>query len=141
MRRPGKHTRRRFKTWQVIVALAIFLLVLFHISGSYKLKKSIQALQSRGHPVSLEELDDLYLAAFANYKEWDKNAMSALGKVSSPARTESLDASARQLVEKFLSDNQRTLSLLYQAASIEHCALPVSYRLHPEARFGHSMAR
>jgi len=140
MRRQHKHTRRRFKTWHVIVALAIFLLVLFHISGSYKLKKSIQALQSRGHPVSLEELDrsyslpqgarnaaDIYLEAFLNYKEWDKNAMRALGKVSSPARTESMDASARQLVEKFLSDNQITLSLLYQAASIEHCRYPVDF--------------
>jgi len=140
MRRKDKHTRRRFKTWHVIAALVLFLLVLFHISGSYKLKKSIQALQSRGHPVTLEELDrsyslpqgarnaaDIYLAAFANYKEWDKNAMSALGKVSSPARTESMDASARQLVEKFLSDNQITLSLLYEAASIEHCRYPVDF--------------
>lgn len=140
MRRKDKHTRRRFKTWHGIAALAIFLLVLFHISGSYKLKKSIQALQSRGHPVSLEELDrsyslpqgvrnaaDIYLAAFLNYKEWDKNAMRDLSKVSSPVRTEALDASARQLVEKFLSDNQITLSLLYEAASIKHCRYPVDF--------------
>ncbi len=140
MRRRDKHTRRRFKTWHGIVALVLFLLVLFHISGSYKLKKRIQTLQSRGHPVSLEELDrsyslpqgarnaaDIYLAAFANYKEWDKNAMSDLSKASSPARTESLDTSARQLVEKFLSDNQITLSLLYEAASIEHCRYPVDF--------------
>jgi hypothetical protein len=140
MRRQDKHTRRRFKTWHGIVALVLFLLVLYHISGSYKLKKRIQTLQSRGHPVTLEELDrsyslpqgarnaaDVYLAAFLNYKEWDKNAMSALSKVSSPARTESLDASARQLVEKFLSDNQITLSLLYEAASIEHCRYPIDF--------------
>jgi len=140
MRRRNKHTRRRFKTWHVIVALALFLLVLLHISGNYKLKKRIQALQSRGHPVSLEELDrsyslpqgarnaaDIYLAAFANYKEWDKNAMRDLRKASSPARTESLDDSARKLVEKFLSDNQKTLSLLYQAASIEHCRYPIDF--------------
>jgi hypothetical protein len=126
--------------WHGIVALVLFMLVLFHISGSYKLKKRIQTLQSRGHPVTLEELDrlyslpqgalnaaDIYLTAFANYKEWDKNAMRDLGKASSPERTEPMDASARQLVEKFLTENQKTLSLLYEAASIEYCRYPIDF--------------
>jgi hypothetical protein len=114
--------------------------VLLRISGGYKLKKRLQALQNRGHPVTLEDLErsyslpagakngaDVYLAAFSNYKKWDKDAMRALpvaGRASMPARTEPLDAPTRQHIERFLSDNGQALSLLYKAASIEHCRYP-----------------
>ncbi len=140
MKRKSKHTRRRFKIWHGVVALLLLLFVLFQISGGYKLKKRLQTLQSRGHPVTLEDLErlyslpagvqnaaDVYLAAFSNYKKWDRDAMRAIpiaGRASMPARTEPLDAPTRQLVNKFLSDNQQALSLLYKAASIEHCRYP-----------------
>jgi hypothetical protein len=140
MERSQKHTRRRFKTWQIIVALPLFLLVLLHISGSYKVRKRVQALSDQGYPVTIEELEDsytipdgvpnaadIYLAAFTHYREWDKAAMQALHKARSPARTEPLSASARQLVEKFLFDNQKTFSLLHEAASIEHCRYPIDF--------------
>ena len=141
MKRKSKHIRRRFKIWHGIVVLTLFLFVLFHISGSYKLKKQIQALKSRGYPVTLKELERsdslpegaknaaaVYLDAFSSYKKWDSDTMRALpiaGRASLPARTEPMDASARQLVEQFLSDNQQTLSLLHEAASIEHCRYPI----------------
>ncbi|MFC1603542.1 hypothetical protein ACFL5F_00815 [Planctomycetota bacterium] len=143
MKRKSKHIRLRFKIWHGIVALLLLLLlllfVLFRITGSHKLKKRVQVLQSRGHPVTLEELErlynlptgaqnaaDVYLAAFSNYKKWDRDAMRALpiaGKASLP-RTKPLDAPTRQLVDRFLSDNQQALSLLHKAASIEHCRYP-----------------
>ena len=57
MKRKRKHIRHRFKIWHGIVALLLLLLlllfVLFRITGSYKLKKRVQVLQSRGHPVTL----------------------------------------------------------------------------------------
>ena len=140
MKRKSKHTRRRFKIWHGIVVLLLLLFVLFRISGGYKLKKRLQTLQGRGHPVTLEELDrmyslpagaqnaaDVYLAAFSNYKEWDRDAMRAipiLGRASLPGRTEPLDASTREFVNRFLSDNEQALSLLHKAASIEHCRYP-----------------
>ncbi|MGB2864420.1 MAG: hypothetical protein WBC05_13915 [Sedimentisphaerales bacterium] len=140
MKRKSKHTRRRFKIWHGVVALLLLLFVLLRISGSYKLKKRLQTLQSRGHPVTLEDLErsyslpagvknaaDVYLDAFSNYKKWDRDAMRAIpiaGRASMPARTEPLDAPTRQHVNRFLSDNQQALSLLYEAASIEHCRYP-----------------
>jgi len=140
MKRKSKHTRRRFKIWHGIVVLLLLLFVLFRISGGYKLKKRLQALQNQGHPVTLEDLErsyslpagvknaaDVYLAAFSNYKKWDRDAMRAIpiaGRASMPARTEPLDAPTIQHVKRFLSDNQQALSLLYKAASIEHCRYP-----------------
>jgi hypothetical protein len=138
MGRQNKRSRRRFKMWHAIVGLALFLLVLSHITGSYKLRKRLQDLRARGYPLTIEELNsmytipegtrnaaDVYLAAFSCFKEWDKAGMSALGKAQSPARTEPLDDSSRQLLEKFLSENKKTFTLLHEAASIEHCKYPV----------------
>jgi len=140
MKAKNKHTRRRFKIWHGVVALLLLLFVLYRITGSYKLKKRLQVLQDQGHPVTLDDLErsyslpagaenaaDVYLAAFSNYKKWDRDALRAIpiaGRSSMPARTEPLEAPTRQDVNRFLSDNQPALSLLYEAASIEHCRYP-----------------
>lgn len=141
----NKHTRRRLKTWHAIVGLVLFLLVLSHATGSYKLNKRLQALQAQGYPITIEELDrsytipddtvnaaDTYLAACEHFTEWDRADMNALRKAQSPARTESLNASDRQLIEQFLSDNQKTLALLHEAAPIEHCRYPIDFALPPD---------
>ena len=141
MVRQNKRVRRRFKLWHGIVVLLLLLFVSFRVSGSLKLKKQLKILRDQGYPVTLEELDrwynipegaknagDVYTAAFSNYVKWDKDAQRELpvfGKASLPGRTESLDASTRRLVEKFLSDNEKTLELLHEAASIEHCRHPI----------------
>jgi hypothetical protein len=138
MGRQNKRSRRRFKMWHAILGLGLFLLVLSHITGSYKLRKRLQELRAQGYPLAIEELNsmytipegarnaaDVYLAAFSYFKEWDKAGMNALSKARSPARTEPLDDSARHLLEKFLSENQKTFTLLHEAASIEHCRYPI----------------
>jgi hypothetical protein len=143
MESQNKHIRRRFKLWHGIVALLLLLFVLFRISESLKLKKQIENLRSQGYPVTLEELErsynipdgavnaaDAYLTAFSNYVEWDSEARKALpivGKAPLPARTQPLDDPNQQLVEKFLSDNEKTLILLHEAASIEHCRYPIDF--------------
>jgi hypothetical protein len=38
-----------------------------------------------------------------------------------------MDASARQLVERFLADNQKAVSMLYEAAAIGHCRYPIDF--------------
>jgi hypothetical protein len=140
MKRKSKHIRYRFKIWHGAVALLLLLFVLLRISGGYKLKKRLQDMQSRGHPVTLEDLErlyslpagaqnaaDVYLAAFSKYKKWDRDSMRTVpiaGRASMPARTEPLDAQTREHVKRFLSDNEQALSLLHKAASIEHCRYP-----------------
>ena len=141
MEKPNKKARRRFKIWHGIVVLLLLLFVLFHVTGSLKLKKQLKALRAKGYPITLEELDswynipegaknaaDVYKAAFSNYIEWDKDDMRALpivGKASLPARTQALDDPNQQIAEKFLSDNKKTLKLLHEAASIEHSRYPI----------------
>jgi hypothetical protein len=137
MKSHKKHNRRRLKKWHGIIALLLLLFVLFRVSGHYKLKKKLQMLQTQGYPVTLEELEqslhlpkatrnaaDIYQRAFASYVEWDKEdrkPVPIIGKADPPARTQPMNPETRQLVEKFLSDNEQTLSLLYEAAGVEHC--------------------
>jgi len=145
MGRHNQRTRRRFKIWHGIVALVLFVLVLLHLSGSHKLGRRLQILRNKGYPVTIKELEDsytlpegarnaadTYLAAFSHYSEWDKAAMRDLRKAWSPKRTAPMDASTRQLVEKFLSDNQKAFSLLHEAASIEYCRYPIDFTNPPE---------
>jgi hypothetical protein len=129
--------RRRLKKWHGIIILLVLLFVGFRISGHHKLKKQLQILKDQGYPITLEELEqslrlpkgtrnaaDIYKRAFASYVEWDKEdrkPLPIIGKADSPMRTKTMDAETRQLVEKFLSDNKQTLSLLYQAADVKHC--------------------
>lgn len=129
--------RRCLKKWHGIIVLIVLLFVFFRISGHYKLKKQLQILKDQGYPVTIEELEqsirlpkgtrnaaDIYKRAFASYVEWDREdrkLLPIIGKAEEPARTQTMEASTRQLVEKFLSDNEQTLSLLYQAADVEHC--------------------
>ena len=137
------YIRRRFKMWHGIVALLLLLFVLFRVNGSIKVKKQIESLRTKGYPVTLEELDrwynipdgaanaaDAYLTAFSNYVEWDSEARKALpivGRAPLPARTQPLDDPNHQLVGKFLSDNKKTLTLLHEAVSIEHCRYPIDF--------------
>ncbi|MHC4244141.1 MAG: hypothetical protein ACYSU4_17175, partial [Planctomycetota bacterium] len=143
MESQNKYIRRRFKMWHKIVALLLLIFVLFRVHGSLKVKKQIENLRTKGYPVTLEELDrwynipdgvdnaaDIYMAAFSNYVEWDSESRKALpivGRAPLPARTQPLDDPNQQLVEKFLSDNEKTLTLLHEAASIEHCRYPIYF--------------
>jgi hypothetical protein len=147
MERQNKKARRRFKLWHGIVALLLLLFLLFRVTGSLKLKKQLKVLRTKGYPVTLEELDrwynipegaknggDVYMNAFSNYVKWDGDAERELpdfGRASMPGRTQPLNASMRQLVEKFLSDNEKTLTLLHEAASIEHCRYPIDLTKAP----------
>jgi hypothetical protein len=142
MERHKKKARRRFKLWHGIVGLPLLLFLLFRVNGSLKLKRQIETLRTQGYPVTLEELDrwynipegaknaaDIYKSAFSNYVEWDKDEMRALpivGKASLPPRTQALDDPNRQISEKFLSDNKKTLKLLHEAASMEHSRYPIN---------------
>jgi hypothetical protein len=144
-----KYTRRRFKVWHGIVALLLLLFVLFHITGSLKLKKQLKILRAKGYPVTFEELDswynnipegvensaDVYMDAFSNYVKWDNEILKALpvvGRAPLPARTQPLDDPNKLLAEKFLSKNEEALKLLHEAASIEYCRHPIGFIQEPD---------
>jgi hypothetical protein len=113
--------RRRLKKWHGIIVLLVLLFVFFRISGHRKLEKQLQILKDQGYPVTIEELEksihlpkgvrnaaDIYKRAFASYVEWDREdrkLLPIIGKADPPARTQTMNPETRQLVEKFLSDN------------------------------------
>ncbi|MBN1807259.1 MAG: hypothetical protein JW837_18585 [Sedimentisphaerales bacterium] len=143
-----KYNRRRFKIWHGIVGLLLLLFVLFHVTGSLKLNKQLKVLRAKGYPLTLKELEnwynlpsgkensaDVYMDAFSNYVAWDKEALKALpviGRAPLPARTQPLDDPNQQLVKQFLSDNQKTLTLLHEAASVEQCRYPIDFIYEPD---------
>ncbi|MDT8302667.1 MAG: hypothetical protein RQ760_14380 [Sedimentisphaerales bacterium] len=143
MESQNKYVRRRFKIWHGIAALLLLLFVLFRVNGSLKLKKQIEILRTKGYPVTLEELNrwydipdgvdnaaDVYMDAFSNYVEWDsetRKTLPVVGRAPLPARTQPMDDPNQQLVKNFLSDNEKILTLLHEAASIKHCRYPIDF--------------
>ncbi|MHC4537693.1 MAG: hypothetical protein ACYS6K_27485 [Planctomycetota bacterium] len=134
MKSQNRYIRRRFKMWHGIVALLLLLFVLFRVHGSLKVKKQIENLRTKDYPVTLEELEswynippgaensaDVYMDAEA------RKALPVVGRAPLPARTQPLDDPNKLLVEKFLSDNEKTLTLLHEAASIDHCRYPIGF--------------
>lgn len=138
--------RRRFKLRHLLVAVLAILIVWFgwfRIGAHRQLNGRLRELRAQGYPMNLDELDrsyrlpdgaqnaaPFYLDAFETFVAWDQEAREGLphfGKAPLPARTEPLDASTRQQVEAYLADNQRALSLLHEAADIEHCRYPVDF--------------
>ena len=145
MNHPHVHRERRFKLRYIFIALLFVLMVWFGIfrwHAHNRLDQRIDDLRAQGYPMSLMELDKWYTDtmppdadnaapyyqdAFAAYVKWnedDYNDLPLVGHISLPKRTETLDAQTFQSARDFLSDNQETLELLYEAAKIPHCLYP-----------------
>jgi len=147
MARGNTPDTRRFKIRHLFLGL---LLILFGWFGFFRItvhrdvSARLRELRDQGYPMSLEELDrsyslppgadnaaDYYMTAFSQYVEWDSEAQEGLpwvGRGQRLARTESLEPSVRQQAERFLADNEKTLSLLHEAVAIESCRYPTDFR-------------
>lgn len=146
MARRNTPDTRRFKIRHIFLGLLLILLgwfAIFRISVYRDLSRRIRSLRDQGYPMSLEELGrsyslppgtdnaaDYYMTAFSHYVEWDSEARDGLpwvGKGKAPARTEPLEPSIRQRAERFLADNEKTLSLLHGAVAIESSRYPIDF--------------
>lgn len=143
--RASKKCRRGIVS--VILLLALFIgfetFAIFRILLKLKLGAAMSAVREAGYPITCDELDawysipdgvenasDIYLDAFAHFKEWDETKREGLplvGLVDLPTRTESMNDETRTLIAQYVTDNNETLSLLHDAAKIEHCRYPIDF--------------
>ncbi|UCD48824.1 MAG: hypothetical protein JSW27_14965 [Phycisphaerales bacterium] len=134
------------KIRHILLALLVLLLgcfVFFRVSVSLKLNRRITELRAQGYPLSLRELGesyrladgtdnaaDHYTTAFSHYVAWDSEAREGLpwvGQGKPPARTATMEPEIRERAERFLADNERTLSLLHEAVAIETSCYPIDF--------------
>jgi len=139
---PKKH--RRLKVSHVLLILLLIgaaAFVFFRISLKSKLQARIDAIRAAGYPVTCAELDKWYtipentenaahtlMDAFSYYKVWDKTKSESLpvvGRAELPPRTEPLGEEMKALVTQYIADNNEALSLIHEAAAIEHSRYPI----------------
>jgi hypothetical protein len=137
---------RRFKIRHIFLVLLLLLLgwfAFFRISVHLELNRRIAELRAQGYPMSLEELGqtytlapgtdnaaDYYLTAFSHYVAWDDEAREGLpwvGRGDRPTRTGAMEPEIAERAERFLADNDKTLSLLHEAVAIESCRYPIDF--------------
>ncbi len=142
---------KRFKIRYIFYGLLLVLLgwfVFFRISARSNLTRRLSALSEAGYALSLSELDetyvlpagadngaDYYLDAFSYYGAPNDEVSDLLpwvGKARRPHRSEPVDASTQQAIEAFLSDNEKTLTLLHEAIALEHSQYPMDFSQGPD---------
>ncbi|MHC4477191.1 MAG: hypothetical protein ACYTEL_16210 [Planctomycetota bacterium] len=154
----GRKKRRRQskRAWMlaapVVIALAAFLLL--RLSMKSRLQRRFDAIRAAGYPVTCAELNqwysipngvenaaDLLAEAFWSRQPWSKEDRAYLPVVGHRAerllRSEALDEEIRILAAEYLADNDMTLKLLHQAATVEHCRFPVDFTKGSAARLSH----
>jgi len=136
--------RRKRKAYRILIVLLLIgaaAFTLYRLSLKKKLQARIEAVRAAGYPVTGAELNDWYtipddvenaadiiLDAISYYREpQDSELLPLLGKVELPARTEPLTEEAMNVIDQYLSDNQKTLGLLHEAATIEHSRYPIDF--------------
>ena len=129
--------RRRVTVFRVIMVLLLVAgcaFAIFRLSLRSKLKARIDAIRAAGYPVTCAELDKWYttpedaknaayiiLDAFEYYqKPQDSELLPLLGKAELPARNIPLTKETENIIAQYLSDNQKTLEMLHEAAALEH---------------------
>ena len=127
----------------VLLLTAVCAFVMFRLSVRSKLRARIDAIRAAGYPVTCEELDQWYsipetaenaayiiLDAFEFYqKPQDSKLLPLLGKAELPARNIPLSEETKNIIAQYLSDNQKTLELLHEAATFEHSRYPIDLSL------------
>ena len=136
--------RRKLKVSNVLIILLLICVSLFayyRLSLKSKLQAKIDAIRATGYPVTCVELDKWYtipenvenaaytiMDAFWYYKKWDKaksKSLPVVGRAELPARTEPLAEEMKTLIAQYVADNNEALTLLHEAAAIEHSRYPI----------------
>jgi hypothetical protein len=149
-----KHRKSKFSYVLILLLLVcIAAFVIFRYTVKSKLQDKIEAIRAAGYPVTSEELDKWYsipedaenaayiiMDAFSYYQDWDKTALEPLplvGQEKLPTRTEPLTQETKTLIAQYLSDNQKAIELLHEAALIEHSRYPIDLSLGAGVRLDH----
>lgn len=143
-----KDTEKPRPKRKVLHALLIVLVIIIAAFWAYRsalrarLNTRLDAIAAAGYPVTCAELDkwysipesaenaaEVFKDAFSHYNKWEKEEKRKLlpevGKAKLPLRTESLTEETKDLINQYLSDNQKALELLHKGAGIEHSRYPI----------------
>jgi hypothetical protein len=131
----------------VFLGLLVLLLgwfAFFRVSVHLKVNRRMAELRAKGYPMSLAELGesyslplgadnaaDYYLTAFSHYVTWtdeERERVPWVGRGKTPTRTETMEPEIRERAERFLADNEKTLSLLHEAVTIESSRYPIDFK-------------
>jgi hypothetical protein len=154
---PGRNVtskRRKLKISHILLLLLLIGVVtftLYRLNLKKKLRARIEAIRTDGYPATLYELDqwysipkmaenaaDIILDSFDYYNEpADKELPPLIGGAELPARTESLPEDMKTIISKYLNDNQKSIELLHEAASLEYSRYPVDFTLGTGTRIDH----
>ena len=136
--------RRRIKASHIIISLLVLIiasLFVVRLRSKSTLEARLDALRAAGYPTTPAELDRWYtipdtadnaadklIEAFSYYDNSDEERMEQMpvvgsGKLPDPA--EPFAQEMKDLIANYLSDNQKALDLLHQAAAIEHSRYPI----------------
>ncbi len=141
-RKPDKHLTLR--GWHVALAICVVLaglLSLHFVLRHNNVERRLTALRAAGYPTTFDELADhmklpegatnaagVYEDAFAAFVlPADEARVPTLGLANWPARGAPLPERTARTVAACLTANQQCLTLLHQAAGIEHCRYDYDY--------------
>lgn len=143
-RQPQKKRKILWCTMLIVFLAGMVWFAYFRWSVSRRLAQEIEALESQGYPVTLDQLDDwyqlpdgadnaadCYMEAFACRVNWDREAAQALplvGSASWPEPNRTFDPNVLALVQEYLKDNAEVLQWLDKGAQCQHARYPVDYR-------------
>ncbi|MCU0918423.1 MAG: type II secretion system protein GspG [Planctomycetes bacterium] len=132
------------KGWHLIVAAVVVLvgsIGLYVVTHGDENERRIAALRAAGYPTTFAELTEytrlpagvanaaeVYTRAFAAFVPPGNDAnVPALGKAAWPARGTPLPGPMAKAIETCLAANRPCLTLLHEAAGIEHCRYDYDY--------------
>jgi hypothetical protein len=140
----ARKSRRKLKVSYILIVLVVIIVAGFAVSRLIlraKLQSRLDALGASGYPATCAELDEWYaipesaenaadtiVESFSNFCKWEEekaNLLPVVGKVELPPRTEALAQETKELVGRYLADNQAALELLHKGAAIEHSRYPI----------------
>lgn len=140
----AQESGRKWKVSHILIVLVVIFVagfVAFRLILRAKLQAKLNAVNAAGYPVTCAELDEWYaipesaenaadaiVESFSHYCEWEQekvDLLPAIGKGQLPARTEPLAEETKELIGRYIADNQAALELLHKGAAIEHCRYPV----------------
>ena len=136
---------RKLYPWVIAGVIVLLMLAFVAYRGALLvlLKNEKAALRKKGYPVTLKELDEsytrvprdenaalVYQEAFKARVQPAKEAEALLpivGEAEEPPIGEGLSGEALAAARQHLSDNQRTLKLLHEAAGMDRSRYPVDF--------------
>lgn len=146
---PGKRVKSYRGWWIVagVVVLAAAIVVLLWLNGQHRLQRKIEQLHAKGFPITFEGIEqkrklpegtpnaaDLYQQAFDAFIEPSKEDSPLLAganpsKLREPWKPLSKETVAA--IDRLIKNNQQTIDLLRQAATVKDCCFQLNYLTTP----------